>query len=83
MSQSERHEQQGEEAARQEREIADPLVEKEERSFEPKSGGENEAMQAGAREYPVPPMPKQHLEKPGQEADLELKPLWDAPVPPG
>src|SRR6185312_784758 len=36
-------------------------------------------MQAGAREYPAPPLAKQHLEKPGLEADLQLKPLWDAP----
>jgi len=37
------------------------------------------AMQAGARFYPEPPLPSQHLEKPGQEADLELKPMYDAP----
>jgi NAD(P)-dependent dehydrogenase (short-subunit alcohol dehydrogenase family) len=36
-------------------------------------------MQAGARPYPAPPFPKQHLEKPGLEADLDLKPMWDAP----
>ena len=28
-------------------------------------------MQAGAREYPEPPFPKQHQPKPGQEAQLE------------
>jgi hypothetical protein len=37
------------------------------------------AMQAGARIYPVPPLSKQHLRKPGLEADLELKPMYDAP----
>lgn len=37
------------------------------------------AMQAGARRYPVPPLPDQHLPKPGVEADLELKPMYDAP----
>src|SRR6185503_5778156 len=37
------------------------------------------AMQAGARIYPVPPLPSQHLKKPGLEADLELKPMYDAP----
>jgi len=37
------------------------------------------AMQAGARVYPVPPLPQQHLEKPGLEAELDLKPLYDAP----
>jgi len=38
-----------------------------------------EAMQAGARVYPVPPLPGQHLRKPGREADLELAPMYDAP----
>jgi NAD(P)-dependent dehydrogenase (short-subunit alcohol dehydrogenase family) len=37
------------------------------------------AMQAGARLYPEPPLPEQHLKKPGQEADLELAPMYDAP----
>jgi NAD(P)-dependent dehydrogenase (short-subunit alcohol dehydrogenase family) len=37
------------------------------------------AMQAGARVYPEPPLPKQTLEKPGIEAELELKPMYDAP----
>jgi hypothetical protein len=45
------------------------------------SGGEKkpQAMQAGARIYPMPPLSKQHLKKPGLEADLELKPMYDAP----
>ncbi len=38
-----------------------------------------EAMQAGARPYPVPPFPKQHLPKPGQESRLDPAPLYDAP----
>jgi NAD(P)-dependent dehydrogenase (short-subunit alcohol dehydrogenase family) len=37
------------------------------------------AMQAGARRYPEPPMPAQHLKKPGEEADLKLAPMYDAP----
>ena len=37
------------------------------------------AMQAGARIYPAPPFPKQHLAKPGHEADLKLAPMYDAP----
>ena len=36
-------------------------------------------MQAGARRYPAPPLPGQHLRKPGLEADLELAPMYDAP----
>jgi NAD(P)-dependent dehydrogenase (short-subunit alcohol dehydrogenase family) len=38
-----------------------------------------QAMQAGARIYPAPPFPVQHLKKPGLEADLELQPMYDAP----
>jgi len=37
------------------------------------------AMQAGARRYPEPPMPAQHQAKPGSEARLTLKPMYDAP----
>src|SRR5262249_21291855 len=36
------------------------------------------AMQAGTREYPSK-FPKQHLDKPGIEADLELAPMYEAP----
>jgi hypothetical protein len=37
------------------------------------------AMQAGAREYPAPPLPKQKQEKPGDEAALTPAPFYDAP----
>jgi NAD(P)-dependent dehydrogenase (short-subunit alcohol dehydrogenase family) len=40
---------------------------------------EPDAMQAGARAYPVPPLPEQHLKKPGSEADLEPRPMYKAP----
>jgi hypothetical protein len=36
-------------------------------------------MQAGARIYPGPPFPAQHLKKPGREADLDLQPMYDNP----
>jgi NAD(P)-dependent dehydrogenase (short-subunit alcohol dehydrogenase family) len=36
-------------------------------------------MQAGAREYPAPPFPKQHQAKPGQESKLDPPPMYDAP----
>lgn len=38
-----------------------------------------DAMQAGAREYPVPPFPKQHQNKPGIESRLDPAPMYDAP----
>ncbi|TGP17360.1 SDR family NAD(P)-dependent oxidoreductase, partial [Mesorhizobium sp. M1D.F.Ca.ET.231.01.1.1] len=37
------------------------------------------AMQAGARKYPVPPFPKQHHPKPGEEWAIDPAPLYDAP----
>ncbi len=36
-------------------------------------------VQAGARRYPEPPLPKQHLEKPGLESELEPRPRYEAP----
>jgi NAD(P)-dependent dehydrogenase (short-subunit alcohol dehydrogenase family) len=41
--------------------------------------GEADAPQTGAREYPVPPFPEQHQAKPGKEATLEPRPMFDAP----
>ena len=37
------------------------------------------AVQAGPRQQPEPPLPDQHLEKPGIEAQMELKPQFYAP----
>ena len=37
------------------------------------------AMQAGAREYPTPPFPKQHQNKPGSESRLDPAPMYEAP----
>jgi NAD(P)-dependent dehydrogenase (short-subunit alcohol dehydrogenase family) len=44
-------------------------------------GGEkaDKAVQAGVREHPEPPMPEQHLQKPGTEARMELRPQFYAP----
>jgi NAD(P)-dependent dehydrogenase (short-subunit alcohol dehydrogenase family) len=52
-------------------------IDRKEASRKPKKA--NGAMQAGARRYPVPPLPKQHIAKPGKEAELDLAPLYDAP----
>jgi NAD(P)-dependent dehydrogenase (short-subunit alcohol dehydrogenase family) len=35
--------------------------------------------QTGARAYPIPPFPKQHLTKPGTESSLQPAPMYDAP----
>ena len=37
------------------------------------------AMQAGARDYPEPPLPRQHQQKPGNESGLRPAPMYDAP----
>ena len=65
--------------AEHERKIQDRIEAKEERSFKSKDEEDEAPPQTGARKYPVPPLPGQHLEKPGLEADLELKPMYDAP----
>jgi NAD(P)-dependent dehydrogenase (short-subunit alcohol dehydrogenase family) len=36
-------------------------------------------MQAGARHYPEPKLPGQHLRKPGRETDLKPAPMYEAP----
>jgi NAD(P)-dependent dehydrogenase (short-subunit alcohol dehydrogenase family) len=43
------------------------------------SGLSPRANQAGARKYPVPPFPKQHQPKPGEERILDPAPMYDAP----
>jgi NAD(P)-dependent dehydrogenase (short-subunit alcohol dehydrogenase family) len=65
----------GETVAHQERRIQ-RAIERSDRHPPKKS---DKAMQAGARVYPAPPFPKQHLPKPGIEADLKLVPMSDAP----
>jgi NAD(P)-dependent dehydrogenase (short-subunit alcohol dehydrogenase family) len=37
------------------------------------------AVQAGARRYPEPPLPRQHERKPGAERDLDPSPMYQAP----
>ena len=63
-------------AVRQQRDIQKEVAADDRAASEEKSFG---AMQAGARKYPEPPMPAQHMAKPGQEADLDLAPMYDAP----
>jgi NAD(P)-dependent dehydrogenase (short-subunit alcohol dehydrogenase family) len=45
----------------------------------PDEGQEEAAPQTGARPYPVPPFPEQHQAKPGTEATLDPRPMYDAP----
>ena len=66
-----------EQTAAAERAIQDNIDRKD--KAKPKQDNEPRAMQAGARRYPEPPLPAQHLKKPGNEADLDLAPMYDAP----
>jgi NAD(P)-dependent dehydrogenase (short-subunit alcohol dehydrogenase family) len=40
---------------------------------------QQKSAQLGAREHPEPPLPRQHMQKPGVEAQMELKPQFLAP----
>lgn len=66
-----------EEAARAEQSIQRRIDDKENNGRNARTNGH--AMQAGARTYPEPPLPGQHLKKPGEEAMLNLQPMYDAP----
>jgi len=46
---------------------------------EASAGKPKKAVQAGKQDYPEPPLPDQHLRKPGLEAEMELKPQFMAP----
>ncbi|MDB5432150.1 MAG: short chain dehydrogenase [Caulobacter sp.] len=73
---------QADQTAAEQRAIQKQVDEADKRAKESKSFKEDDeggAMQAGARRYPEPPLPAQHMAKPGSEADLELKPMYDAP----
>ena len=43
------------------------------------SSGEKEGVQTGTHDFPAGDFPSQHLDKPGIEADMELKPQFMAP----
>lgn len=65
-------------AAKGERAIQAKIDRKEAKSFEDKDE-EKPAPETGARSYAEPPLADQHLKKPGLEAEMELKPKFDAP----
>lgn len=69
----------GGQVADRDRRIQDEAEAKEARSFQPGGSQDGPPPQTGARPYPVPPLPTKHLEKPGLEAELTLKPMYDAP----
>ncbi|WP_374583797.1 SDR family oxidoreductase [Pseudoduganella sp.] len=46
---------------------------------QPAGGKEKQPVQAGHHDYPAPPLPAQHLDKPGLEHEMEMKPQFLAP----
>ena len=68
--------QDAEETAARERAIQANIDKKDKRA---KRNGDKKPMQAGTREYPTPPLPAQHMAKPGSEAALDLPPMYEAP----
>ena len=68
---------QAQKTAREERSIQRKIDRQDKRQS--KTDKKHAAMQAGARRYPEPKLPAQHLSKPGREADLELAPMYEAP----
>ena len=68
----------GKAKARDDRKLQREAESRRERADQSKSKKEG-AVQAGERRYPEPPLPRQHLEKPGLESELEPRPLYQAP----
>ncbi|HEU4882222.1 MAG TPA: SDR family oxidoreductase [Longimicrobium sp.] len=70
-----------EQTAREQRKIQQKIDRKDSASKkkDDEGGEEGSAAQAGARKEPEGPMPDQHLRKPGIEAEMELRPRWQAP----
>jgi len=80
--QSQKYREAAEATAREQQEIQQRIdrLDKAAKKKEKKGGEEgDDAVQAGAREEPETPMPDQHLEKPGIEAEMKLKPRFMAP----
>jgi NAD(P)-dependent dehydrogenase (short-subunit alcohol dehydrogenase family) len=71
------------ETTREYRDIQREVDQADEQKQKKSQGGQQnkqkQAVQAGVRQQPAPPLPKQHLEKPGLEADLEPRPNYLAP----
>src|SRR5215208_7188869 len=69
----------GERDAATDRKLQREAEQKRSRSQSKEKEAKKTAVQAGARSYPAPPLPKQHLEKPGLESQLKPRPQYEAP----
>jgi len=74
----------GDEAGDKQRELQREQDSKDQQAKEQKAGSSGadkapKAVQAGMHEEPQPPLPAQHMPKPGTEAQMELRPRFEAP----
>jgi NAD(P)-dependent dehydrogenase (short-subunit alcohol dehydrogenase family) len=74
-----RYEERGEKEAERQRRRQPAQEQRREARAKQQSDDGEAASQLGARRYPEPPLPKQHLEKPGNEHELEPRPSYQAP----
>ncbi len=74
-----KHREKADDTAEKQREIQKFIDQLEKKEQQESDENGNEGVQAGAREQPQPPLPKQKLEKPGLEKDLDLSPQYMAP----
>lgn len=75
--QMEQHAQQAEKTAESDRKIQQ---EAEEKHKQHKSKGQQQAVQPPDQKQPENPLPEQHQDKPGKEAELEPRPQYKAPT---
>ncbi|WP_442594042.1 SDR family oxidoreductase [Parapusillimonas sp. JC17] len=75
-----KHDNDAKAAAAKQRSIQDQQDAKDEDKKKKGGEGKGSPAQTGARRHPEPPLPEQHLDKPGLEKDLELKPQFEAPM---
>jgi NAD(P)-dependent dehydrogenase (short-subunit alcohol dehydrogenase family) len=74
------HEKKGEQLAARERAQQKAQEQRRRQRKQKQDSSDEQPSQLGQREYPEPPLPKQHLAKPGRESDLEPRPQYEAPA---
>jgi NAD(P)-dependent dehydrogenase (short-subunit alcohol dehydrogenase family) len=70
---------QGEKEARRQRTLQKEQEQRRSKRQKKEKDQQDSASQLGTRPYPEPPLPKQHLRKPGYESDLDPRPDYLAP----
>ena len=69
-----------EQAVEKQREIQREQEAKDEAKSSRVGADKQKAVQAGARAQPEPPLAERHLDKPGLEAEMQIKPRFEAPA---